>query len=77
MCVLTDFAIAPRPFKASLAAAAATHFAKLVYITPFDGDLVQLQQQLQQFVGTSLSAEATLWLQVCGEALPSRGAEVA
>ena len=30
MCVLTDFAIAPRPFKASLAAAAATHFAKLV-----------------------------------------------
>ena len=30
MCVLTDFAIAPRPFKASLAAAAATYFAKLV-----------------------------------------------
>ena len=33
MCVLTDFAIAPRPFKASLAAAAATHFAKLVLLS--------------------------------------------
>ena len=30
------------------------------YITPFGGDLVQLQQQLQQFVGTSLPAETTI-----------------